>query len=247
MAGKKVYIGTSGWHYEHWSGSFYPADLPKSRFLEYYQQFFDTAELNNSFYQLPSEKSLATWRDAVPDDFIFAVKGSRYTTHMKKLKDPKKSTDKLFDRINALSPRLGPVLFQLPPKWGFNGERLEEFLDNMPAGFRLAFEFRDQSWYNETTYKLLEDHNAAFCIYELDGHQSPLEVTADFVYVRLHGPEGPYEGSYGKKALSGWAEKIKAWRKKGKEVYCYFDNDENGHAANNAFELLKLVEGKSEK
>ncbi|MFO8058387.1 MAG: DUF72 domain-containing protein [bacterium] len=240
----KARIGTSGWHYDHWGGTFYPEDIPKKRFLDYYRQCFDSAEINNSFYQLPSEKTLAGWRDAVPEGFVFAVKGSRYTTHMKKLKDPQQSTDKLFDRIGALGGKLGPVLFQLPPKWGFNRERLEEFLENMPEHFRLAFEFRDRSWYNETTYKLLRDHNAAFCIYELDGHVSPLQVTSDFVYIRLHGPEGPYEGSYSKKVLSRWADRIKEWRNKGKDVYCYFDNDENGYAAQNALELKKLVEGK---
>ncbi len=242
---KKVHIGTSGWHYDHWSGSFYPPDVSKKNFLDYYRKFFDTAEINNSFYRLPSEKTLENWKDTVAEGFVFAVKGSRYTTHMKKLLDSDQSTSKLFDRISALGDMLGPVLFQLPPKWGFNRERLAEFLENMPPEFRLAFEFRDQSWYNDTTYKLLKDHNAAFCIYELDGHLSPLEVTADFVYVRLHGPRGPYEGSYSKKPLAGWADKIKVWRKKGKQVYCYFDNDENGYAANNAYELKKLVEGKN--
>ncbi len=241
---KKVYVGTSGWHYGHWSGSFYPSDLPKSRFFDYYAECFHTAEINNSFYQLPAEKTLANWRDSAPEGFFFAAKASRYITHMKKLKDPGKPVKQFLDRMGALEDKLGPILFQLPPKWKCNPERLESFVEGLPEGYRFAFEFRDTSWFDDETYRILSDNNAAFCIYELDGMLSPKEITADFVYVRLHGPEGPYQGSYDPKTLNGWANTFAKWARQGRDIYCYFDNDEAGYAAINAYELYKKVQKK---
>ena len=238
----RIHIGTSGWHYRHWVGPFYPMGTRSGAFLDFYARHFATAEINNSFYKLPKPEMLAAWRDQTPGDFIFACKGSRFTTHMKKLKDPKESARLFFDVIEALEDKTGPILFQLPPRWQVNLERLRAFLDALPQKHRYAFEFRDESWFTPGVYGALAKRGAAFCVYDLAGRQSPVEVTAGFVYVRLHGPGGAYQGSYDDRALAAWAKCFLAWRKAGKEVYCYFDNDEKGYAAQDAKRLLELVQ-----
>jgi uncharacterized protein YecE (DUF72 family) len=238
-----IRIGTSGWSYDHWVGPFYPEGLPAERRLNHYVSRFDTVEINNSFYHLPSERALRTWREAVPAGFCFAAKGSRYITHMKKLKDPEQGLGRFLERMSLLGDRLGPILFQLPPRWRFNAERLERFLAALGGDFRYAFELRDESWVTARTSELLRRYRAAFCIYELDGFLSPKEITTDFVYVRLHGPDGPYKGNYDPQTLAGWARAFSAWRGQGLEVYCYFDNDEAGHAVRNALALRDMVLG----
>lgn len=236
-----IHIGTSGWHYDHWLGPFYPATLAKADFLSYYQQKFHTVEINNSFYQLPKEKTLTAWRESVPEGFIFAVKASRYITHMKKLKDPEQSVEVFLARIKVLGDKLGPILFQLPPNFHFNPERLRSFLAALPREYRYALELRDPTWLNDEACRILAEHQAAFCIYEIAGRLSPREVTADFVYIRLHGPGGAYQGSYDSRTLADWAEAISAWAGQGKEVFCYFDNDEAGFAAQNALSLQEML------
>jgi uncharacterized protein YecE (DUF72 family) len=237
-----LHIGTSGWHYEHWEGPFYPKDIAKSGYLAYYVQHLQTVEINNTFYQLPDTATLRTWRETVPEDFTFAVKASRYITHMKKLKDPQEPVPNFLERIDVLGDTLGPILFQLPPNWYFNGERLEAFLETLPSGYRYTFELRDPDWINDEAYALLEAHNAAFCIYDFHGRQSPKMVTADFVYVRLHGPYEAYRGKYDTETLSGWAGAVSTWLRQGKDVYCYFDNDEAGYAVQNALELQSYLQ-----
>jgi uncharacterized protein YecE (DUF72 family) len=237
----EIRIGTSGWSYGHWVGPFYPEGLAAGERLAHYAQRFDSAEINNSFYQLPSESTLAAWRDAVPAGFRFAAKASRYITHMKKLRDPEQGLSAFLERIALLEGRLGPILFQLPPRWRFNAERLSRFLDALSRDFRYAFEFRDRSWMEPRALDLLRRAEAAFCIYELDGFLAPKEVTADFVYVRLHGPDGLYRGDYATQTLAGWAGAFSAWRAEGLDIYCYFDNDEAGYAAGNASALLGMV------
>jgi uncharacterized protein YecE (DUF72 family) len=238
---KKIYVGTSGWHYDHWRGPFYPEDLSKERFLEYYVGRLGTVEINNTFYQMPEKKTFTQWRKTVPEDFVFAVKASRYITHMKKLKDPVKPLSNFFKGIEVLQDRLGPILFQLPPRWSLNLNRLESFLKALPSGYRYSFEFRDQSWFDSQAYELLEAHNAAFCIYDLDRRISPKQVTADLVYVRLHGPGAAYQGKYTKRDLAGWAGAFSTWWKQGKDVFCYFDNDQAGYAVQNAVELNTML------
>ena len=239
--GRQIYLGTSGWSYDHWREAFYPENLPTERMLAYYAQHFHTAEINNSFYQLPAKNTLKHWFEATPEDFLFTVKASRYITHMKKLKEPQKSVGAFLRRIRSLGNKLGPVLFQLPPRWHFNKERLAAFLAALSREFRYAFEFRDHSWLNQDTYDLLSRYDAAFCIYELDGFVSPRPITSDLVYVRLHGPEGPYQGSYDARSLSGWASALATWAAQGCDVYCYFDNDERGYAAQNAMHLQTML------
>lgn len=238
----RIHIGTSGWHYDHWKGPFYPEDLGTGEMLDFYAAHFRAAEINNSFYRLPAAKTLETWRESVPGGFCFAVKASRYLTHMKKLKEPRQPLETFLERIGALGDRLGPVLFQLPPRWRCNHKRLGNFLAEIPAGVRCAFEFRDPSWFNDEVYAVLRSAGAAFCIYDLAGTTSPREVTADFVYLRLHGPGKAYEGSYGRSALAGWAGALSAWSRQGKEVFCFFDNDQDGYAARNALELKAMLE-----
>ena len=241
MPAPTLRIGTSGWHYAHWRGVFYPGELPPSEYLAYYACYFDTVEINNSFYQLPARSSLTGWKDRVPAGFIFAVKASSYITHRKKLKDPHTTTSRFFERIGVLAEKLGPVLFQLPPRWRVNAARLEEFLPALPRGLRYAFELRDPSWFDPRIETILRRHNAAFCIYEFDWRLSPLLVTADFVYVRLHGPEGAYCGRYGRRRLKPWADRIRDWLAEGLSVYVYFDNDEAGYAVQDALTLRELT------
>ena len=209
--------------------------------FRFYIQQFDTVEINNSFYRLPTPTALQNWRDVAPAKFCFAVKGSRYLTHMKKLKDPKPGLQKFLRRVERLGRKLGPILFQLPPGWQCNFDRLASFLTALPRKHCYAFEFRDSSWHNQAIYELLRCHNAAFCVYELAGFQSPVEITADFAYVRLHGPLGAYQGKYSKQQLAGWAQKISQWRRRLKNIYLYFDNDQRGYAACNALELKRML------
>jgi len=236
----EIHVGTSGWSYDHWRGPFYPEHLPGSRMLDYYAQRLHSVEVNSSFYRLPAQQTLRQWYDNTPADFRFAVKASRYVTHMKKLGEPRKTLPVLLDRVSALGDKLGPILFQLPPHWHFNGKRLSDFLDTLSHEFRYAFEFRDRSWINEHTCELLSQHAAAFCIYELDGYLSPQEVTSDFIYVRLHGPEGAYQGGYDEQTLAGWADAFSSWTRNGKSIYCYFDNDQHGYAVQDALRLQAM-------
>jgi uncharacterized protein YecE (DUF72 family) len=239
--GGTVHIGTSGWHYKHWWGLFYPEDLPASEMLAFYARHFDSVEINNSFYQLPLAKTFESWRDAVTKDFCFAVKASRFITHMKKLKAPKTSTEKFFRRAEILEDKLGPILFQLPPRWHLNSARLAEFLKALPQSHQYAFEFRDPGWHVPEIYELLRKHNAAFCLYDLSGSETPIEITANFTYIRFHGPtEAKYSGSYTPSTLKKWARRISVWKKDLDDIYVYFNNDAGGHAVTNAQQLKEL-------
>lgn len=242
MAGR-VRIGTSGWHYKHWLGPFYPADLPTSEMLNFYLRFFDTVEINNSFYKLPDAKTFENWRESVPEGFLFAVKANRYLTHMKKLKDPYPGLENFLPRAELLGNKLGPILFQLPPRWRLNLERLDAFLEALPRGHQYSFELRDATWHTQEVYHLLRQHNAAFCVFEIGGFHSPIEVTADFAYIRLHGPtEHAYQGSYNSQTLQSLAVMIREWRQYLKDIYVYFDNDQAAFAAHNALELKSYLE-----
>ena len=236
-----VRIGTSGWHYKHWVGPFYPANLRPNEMLSWYMERFDTVELNNSFYRLPAAETFAAWRRWTPASFCFAVKGSRFITHRKKLNDPEPALARFMEPVESLGDKLGPILFQLPPHWSCNPPRLSAFLDALPTCHRYTFEFRDPSWHDPSIYRVLGRHNAAFCLYELDGFEAPHQLTADFVYVRLHGPGRKYQGDYSSGQLRAWARRIALWRKSVAAVYVYFDNDQAGYAAKNAAELKAMV------
>jgi uncharacterized protein YecE (DUF72 family) len=239
-----IRIGTSGFHYKHWVGPFYPPKTSTARMLDFYIKHFDTLELNNSFYRLPTIEAFECWRDSTPRHFVFAVKASRFITHNKKLKDPENALENLLPRAEHLDRKLGPILFQLPPKWKVNIERLRELLEILPREHRYAFEFRELTWLKPEVNRVLEQFNAAFCIYELAGYHTPLEITADFSYVRLHGPAaGKYQGSYSDERLQEWAQWIEEQSKRLKAIYVYFDNDQAGYAAHNALRLREMVLG----
>ena len=241
MVKRRIHIGTSGWSYNHWRGKFYPAKLAPSQRLAYYQKFFKTVEVNNSFYRLPEQDSLHSWYENVANDFIFSVKASRYITHMKKLRNPQDSIKEFMSCVEILDDKLGPILFQLPPKWHINYERLEAFLKMLPTGHRYTFEFRDPSWFTQQIFDLLANFKVAFCIFDLDRRLSPMQVTADFVYIRLHGPKDSYHGRYDDRAIRHWAMMIEKWHEEGREIFCYFDNDEAAYAIDNAMLLQRKL------
>jgi len=236
----RLHIGTSGWHYDHWAGPFYPSELPKRRWLSFYARHFRCVEVNSSFYGLPSPSTIQGWADQTPEEFLFAVKASRYITHRKKLKDSADAVRRFVDAIGPFGNRLGPVLFQLPPGWRCNPARLEAFVESLPVGLRYVFELRDPSWHTEEVAAILRARDLAFCVFEISGLRSPHWRTASLAYLRLHGPSLAYTGSYDARALRGWAEEIAAWRAAGSEVYCFFDNDERAYAARNALALAEL-------
>ncbi len=241
MYAPAVNIGTSGWHYEHWKNVFYPPELSPREWLDCYSNEFITVEINNTFYHLPDLETVRDWRKRTPEGFLFTAKASRYITHMKKLKDPDPPVFRFLNRIRELKGKLGPVLFQLPPHWKCNRDRLAAFLDVLPEAYQYAFEFRDRSWWTGDIVRLLEENGAAFCIYELAEQKSPKWCTADFVFIRLHGPAGAYKGLYDSQSLSGWAGAISSWKRAGKAVFCYFDNDQHGYAVENARMLRNML------
>ncbi len=216
--------------------------MPTKDFLHYYAKQLTTVEINNMFYRLPTHETLAHWRDETPEDFLFTCKASRFITHMKKLKDPEQRIKRFVETIAVLQHKLGPILFQLPPRWNMNVPRLEDFLKALPTTFRYAFEFRDESWFAQPVYDILNKYGAAFCLYHLAGRWSPEIVTTDFVYIRLHGPGEAYQGRYQGHTLRAWANKCQKWAQAGKNVYCYFDNDEKGYAPINALALQRQVQ-----
>ena len=239
---QQIKIGTSGWMYKHWKGKFYPEKLAASHLLEFYAQNFDTVEINNTFYKLPEAQVFEKWYEEAPENFLFAVKANRYLTHMKKLKDAEESLKLFLDRAMVLKNKLGPLLFQLPPRWNCNYDRLCEFLRLLPENLQYTFEFRNETWINDNILELLKQFNIAFCIYDLAGTCTERIVTADFVYIRLHGAsEDAYAGEYDSAALDDWSTFITEQANAGKNVYCYFDNDQNAFAPKNAASLAAKV------
>ena len=236
-----IRIGTSGWHYDHWKELFYPPGLPKSKWFEHYAQHFDTVEINNTFYHLPKETSLVRWQEQAPKNFLYAVKANRYITHIKRLKDVSEEVERFFDRIGLLKNKLGPVLYQLPPSMREDLDLLEGFIKLLPKKLPAVFEFRDNSWFSEDTFKLLNKCNAAFCVHDLVGKETPRVVTTDIVYVRFHGPSGRYRGNYSKSMLKSWAKWLKDRTKEARSVYAYFNNDVGGHAIKNAKALREQL------
>ena len=237
----KYYIGTSGFHYDHWRERFYPQGLAKSKWLEYYAAHFGTVELNNSFYRLPSEKAFATWRDSSPPDFTFAVKVSRFITHMKKLRNVEEALATFLGRARGLEEKLGPLLYQLPPNMRRNDEVLDAFLALLPPDLDHAFEFRHPSWFDQGVFDILRRHNAAFCSFHLPGLPCPLVATADFAYIRFHGSEGKYWGCYSDEELAEWAGRIAELSRDLRAVYIYFNNDDRAFAVYNALTLGKML------
>lgn len=239
----EIHVGTSGWHYPHWKGGFYPADLARTGWLRYYAGLFSCVEVNSSFYGLPDAATIDAWREETPENFVFAVKAPRTITHLKKLRNCEDSLGLFLGRLERFGRKLGPVLFQLPPRWHGNPARLSGFLQQLPDAYHYAFEFRDPSWHTEEIYEVLRENHSAFCVYDLKGFTSPLIDTAEVVYIRLHGPgQQAYTGSYSGPALNTWAGRGKRWcRREQKNVFLFFDNDESAFAAKNAARLIQML------
>ena len=244
MAGR-LRIGTSGYVYPHWRGGFYPARLPARAWLPFYAGVFDTVELNNPFYRLPPRASFAAWRAAVPDGFLFAVKASRYLTHLKRLKGARAPLDRLLRRVRPLGPTLGPMLFQLPPQFHVDLRRLEAFLRGLGRQphvprLRVVLEVRDASWLIPEVVDLLRKAGVALCLHDARVQPVTGPVTAGFVYVRRHGWPGRVNGAYPDEALRADARRIRGWLADGLDVYVYFNNDGGGAAVRDALRLRKL-------
>jgi uncharacterized protein YecE (DUF72 family) len=242
MTSAKVRIGTSGWHYKHWRGCFYPEELKSSEYLAWYIRHFETVEINNCFYRLPTESAVENWRNQTQSNFCFAVKGSRFLTHIKRLRDSEAGLNTFLSRMELLKGKLGPILFQLPPNWHVDAARLESFLQALPRKHPCVFEFRDATWYKPQIYGLLRQYNVALCLHDWGGQKSPQVMTADFTYIRFHGATGRYQGEYTPRMLSKWTDLICDWRAKLQEIYIYFNNDVGGHAIQNAMQLQRDVE-----
>lgn len=238
----QIYIGTSGWVYDGWKDVFYPEGTTAKDFLPYYVTQFQTTEINTSFYHLPKPESVRQWAKTAPPDFRFSVKASRYITHMKRLKDPEEPLKRFFTNMKPLGKKNGPYLFQLPPSFKVNHERLDSFLKALGRRKKQStVEFRHQSWLVDETYDLLRKHGVTLCISDLAGFQTPEVMTGEFVYWRLHGPEKAYQGSYSTQALKKYAKKFEASAKEGYDVYCYFDNDQKACAPHDVKRLLKIL------
>ena len=235
-------VGCSGWQYKHWRGDFYPANLPQARWFEYYASVFDTVEINNTFYRLPERATFAAWAQRAPRDFEFAVKASRFLTHMKKLKDPEEPIDRLFSRMRGLGTHLGPVLYQLPPGWRLDRERFAHFVQALPTDARHAVEFREPSWYEAEVLALMRRRRLALCLHDMPGSATGQDATGPFVYVRFHGASSRYGGSYPDDRLHRWAHWLNQRRDEGCDVYAYFNNDVGGHAPRNAVTLRQMLD-----
>jgi uncharacterized protein YecE (DUF72 family) len=238
----RVRIGTSGWVYPHWTGVFYPKGLPRSDWLAFYAQRFDTVELNNSFYRQPTLEQFVRWRRAVPAGFAYAVKSNRFITHIKRLAVDAPTIARSYDAVAGLGPALAAILVQLPPRFVFDAERLERFCAAVARRRRRhAIEPRDASWLAEPSLAQLRARNIALCITDTPRWPTRLAVTADFVYLRFHGPGRLYSSPYDDDGLRAWAARIRAWRDEGRDVLAYFNNDVSGYAPRDATRLRELV------
>jgi uncharacterized protein YecE (DUF72 family) len=229
-------VGCSGWVYKHWRNVVYPPSLPMRRWLDFYASMFDTVEVNNTFYRLPTEQAVDGWAAQAPPGFVYALKLGSFGSHRKKLQDAGSWLPHHIERVDRLGTKAGPTLVQLPPRWRRDVARLDDFLSVAPPSKRWAVELRDPSWLSEDVYDVLRRHRAALCIHDLLADH-PWELTTDWTYVRFHGPnalEHPYQGRYGPGRLSEPAERLRAWLARGVDVHAYFNNDDSGFAVEDA-------------
>ncbi len=248
-----IRIGCSGWNYKHWRGPVYPPELPARSWFDHYATLFDTVEINNSFYQLPDRSTFAAWRERAPRRFLYAVKGSRYLTHLKRLREPEQPVSLVFDHVAELGDRLGPILFQLPPHFHRDLERLDHFLSVLPRTLgeigarpsrrrlRHVIEFRHPSWYVDETLAVLRAHETTMCLHDKFGSAITEGVDGALMYVRFHGPGGRYFGRYDTDRLQAWAGRLYEHAQTGSDVFAYFNNDPGGMAVINAMEMKALV------
>jgi uncharacterized protein YecE (DUF72 family) len=233
-------IGTSGWNYDDWRGKVYPDKLPESEWFGYYSKLFDTVEINNTFYHQPTAHTVDTWRKQAPSKFLYAVKASRYLTHMRKLNNPRDPLDRFLRMARGLKSHVGPLLYQLPPNWKKNLKRLRGFVSILPKLQTHVIEFRNRDWLAEDTYELLEEFHISLCIHDMLPRH-PRRVTGRAVYVRFHGPgEKKYAHKYRPSSLRPWAEWIAEMRRQ-VPVFAYFNNDSHGYAVRDAETLRDLL------
>lgn len=240
MPGNKYHIGCSGFYYKDWIGKFYPEDLEKKKWLEYYSEYFDTVEINNSFYRMPKESTVQGWYQRTPRHFKFTLKGSRYITHIKRLKEVSESIHYFYHLADQLAEKLGCILWQLPPNMKKDIDRLTHFINNLSLSYQNVIEFRHISWFDDEVYQTLRNHKIGFCIVSApDDLPEDVMVTADFAYIRFHGKTNWYDYDYDQKQLKWWQKKIEAID--AKEIYIYFNNDYKVRAVKYAQSLMKLL------
>ena len=235
-------IGTSGWDYPHWKGVFYPTDMPRRRWFEYYAARFSTVEINYSFYRLPDEATFDHWRDAAPAGFKYAVKANRYITHVKRLNDCAEALEKFIGRCRRLESHLGPILYQLPPNWRLNVERLKSFARDLPTDLIHVFEFRDDRWFVEPIRQILADRDLGFCVHDHEGVECPRWTTGSVSYLRLHGSRRGKDGGYTPRESHRHADIVRQAALDGCRAYAYYNNDAFGCAVRDASRLVHLVE-----
>ncbi|ACL04506.1 protein of unknown function DUF72 [Desulfatibacillum aliphaticivorans] len=232
-------IGTSGWTYDCWKGAFYPEKLAKTKWLPHYCTLFNTVEVNATFYRTIKDSTYEKWRETTPEGFTWAVKASRYITHVKRLKTPEETVPRFLESASILNEKLGPILLQLPPTLAYEKEVARDFFQFLPKGFRFTLETRHDSWLDDGLFALLEVHNIAWCVSDTAGKHACVEAaTADFVYLRLHGSQEIYMSSYTDEELEHWAELVAGWNR---DAYIYFDNTMTDAAARNALRLKELM------
>jgi uncharacterized protein YecE (DUF72 family) len=236
-----VWIGTSGWQYRDWRGAFYPPEAPVRAWLEHYADRFATVESNNAFYRLPERHTFEAWADRTPDDFVMAVKVSRFLTHIKRLADPEEPVARFVGRVAGLGGKLGPVLLQLPPQLRADPDRLAAALDEFPPGIRVAVEFRHASWFSERVRGILADRGVALCLADRRRPLTPLWRTTDWTYLRFHEGRAAPRPCYGREALRSWAERLATEWRPADDIFVYFNNDPRGCAPRDAARFARQV------
>lgn len=237
----QIRIGTSGWVYPHWRGIFYPQDLRQPDWYHYYARHFDTVEINYSFYRLPSKETFDKWRKQAPTGFIYAVKANRFLTHLKRLKDVAEPLERFLSHASRLEEKLGPILWQLPPKWRADPARLEAFAELLPMDMIHVFEFRDPRWFIQPVRRILERFGLTCCIFDMPNLRCPEWITSSTIYLRFHGSQLVYGGRYGREGLQPWTERMRRWLADGHFIYVYFNNDAFGYAIEDARSLSDLL------
>jgi len=247
MAAARILVGTSGWSYASWRGPFFPKGLRAQDHLAFYAARFPTTELNGVFYRTPTTEAVKAWAERTPDDFVFAWKASQYITHWKRLGAGSQESLALIEsRIRCLGDKAGPVLFQLPPRFAKQRERLSAFIRLLRVRRPYAFEFRHPSWYDDDVFDVLRDNGIALCISDHHDAPSPWIVTAPYVYIRAHGPTGQYRDHYSPQRLASWARRLKRFQQEGRTVYVYFDNDQKSAAPADAARLIGMLGQRAE-